>query len=422
MDWVEHAIWWQVYPLGFCGAPIRDPEPTPAPRLRRLTGWLDYAIELGTSGLLLGPVFASQTHGYDTVDPMRVDPRLGTNEDLLALIDAAHTRGVRVMLDGVFNHVGIDHPDFAALPRVGPRSRQAGMFRLTWPGGEDAWRPGTAPDYERFEGQDWLPELDHSCEAVVELVTDVMTHWCSRGVDGWRLDAAYAIDPTFWTRVLPRVRRAHPEVYIVGEVIHGDYAAIVSASGMDAVTQYELWQAIWHSLAEANFYELDWTLGRNAELLRTFVPWTFIGNHDVTRIASAVGPDGAVTALAVLMTVGGIPSIYSGDEQGFTGVKEERAGGDDAVRPAFPASPDGLAPWGWGVYRAHQDLIGLRRRNPWLTTATTSAVALENQRYTYRVRAADSSACLDVSIDLTSTPRATIRDGGGTVLWEQAGH
>ena len=138
----------------------------------------------------------------------------------------------------VFNHVGIDHPAFAALPQVGPDSRQASMFRLTWPGGPEAWTPGTAPDYERFEGQDWLPELNHSCEAVADLVTEVMTHWCERGVDGWRLDAAYAVDPAFWTRVLPRVRRAHPEVYVVGEVIHGDYAAIVAASGMDSVTQY----------------------------------------------------------------------------------------------------------------------------------------------------------------------------------------
>ena len=396
-DWVRHAIAWHVFPLGAVGAPALcppgDPDDASSPagamaaehRLRRLIPWLDRLIELGCNVLVLGPVFHSMSHGYDTVDHMRLDPRLGTNEDLVALIEAAHARGVRVMLDGVFNHVGIDHPAFAALPQVGPDSRQASMFRLTWPGGPEAWTPGTAPDYERFEGQDWLPELNHSCEAVADLVTEVMTHWCERGVDGWRLDAAYAVDPAFWTRVLPRVRRAHPEVYVVGEVIHGDYAAIVAASGMDSVTQYELWQAIWHSLADANFYELDWTLGRNAELLETFVPWTFVGNHDTTRIASQL-PDARRLphALALLMTLPGTPAVYYGDEDGLRAVKEDRLGGDDAIRPELPASPEDRPA---GPVRAlHQALIGARRRLPWLHDAEVEALHLDNTVLSLRLR------------------------------------
>ena len=400
-DWVRHAIAWHVFPLGAVGAPALcppgDPDDASSPagamaaehRLRRLLPWLDRLVELGCNVLMLGPVFHSMSHGYDTVDHMRLDPRLGTNEDLVALIEAAHARGVRVMLDGVFNHVGIDHPAFAALPQVGPDSRQASMFRLTWPGGPEAWTPGTAPDYERFEGQDWLPELNHSCEAVADLVTEVMTHWCERGVDGWRLDAAYAVDPAFWTRVLPRVRRAHPEVYVVGEVIHGDYAAIVAASGMDSVTQYELWQAIWHSLADANFYELDWTLGRNAELLGTFVPWTFVGNHDTTRIASQL-PDARRLphALALLMTLPGTPAVYYGDEDGLRAVKEDRLGGDDAIRPELPASPEDR-PAG-PVRSLHQELIGLRRRLPWLHDAEVEALHLDNTVLSLRMRARPS--------------------------------
>ena len=402
-DWVRHAIAWHVFPLGAVGAPALcppgDPDDASSPagamaaehRLRRLIPWLDRLIELGCNVLMLGPVFHSMSHGYDTVDHMRLDPRLGTNEDLVALIEAARARGVRVMLDGVFNHVGINHPAFAALPQVGPDSRQASMFRLTWPGGPEAWTPGTAPDYERFEGQDWLPELNHSCEAVADLVTEVMTHWCERGVDGWRLDAAYAVDPAFWTRVLPRVRRAHPEVYVVGEVIHGDYAAIVAASGMDSVTQYELWQAIWHSLADANFYELDWTLGRNAELLETFVPWTFVGNHDTTRIASQL-PDARRLphALALLMTLPGTPAIYYGDEDGLRAVKEDRLGGDDAIRPELPASPEDRPA---GPVRAlHQELIGVRRRLPWLHDAEVEALHLDNTVLSLRMRARSSES------------------------------
>jgi cyclomaltodextrinase len=409
MGWVEHAIWWHVYPLGFSGAPIRSAEPSPAPRLRHLLDWLDYAVELGTSGLLLGPVFASRSHGYDTVDHFHVDPRLGTDQDLDDLIAACRSRGLRVVLDGVFSHVDATHPDLLRALDEGPGSDAAALFDIDW----DAREPRV------FEGHGALARLDHGDPRTAEYVTRVLDHWLDRGVDGWRLDAAYSVPAGFWATVLPAVRERHPDAWFLGEVIHGDYAAVVRDSGFDTVTQYELWKAIWSSLSDRNLFELDWTLQRHAGLLEHFVPQTFVGNHDVTRIASTLGPDGAVTALAVLMTTGGIPSIYYGDEQGFTGVKEEKLGGDDDVRPPFPATPSGLAEWGEPIHRAHQDLIGLRRRHPWLTTATTSSVQLENEKYTYRASARDGGEHLDVTIDLTGTPTASIHDPAGQVLWQQ---
>lgn len=411
MDWVEHAIWWQVYPLGFCGAPIRDPEPTPAPRLRRLMGWLDYAIELGTSGLLLGPVFASQTHGYDTVDQFRIDPRLGGEEDFDALVAACSQRGLRLLLDGVFSHVGAQYPDVIRALDEGPGGPTADLFDIDWnaPGG---------PAPRVFEGHASLVRLNHASERAVQYVTAVMEHWLARGIDGWRLDAAYSVDTGFWARVIPAVRDRHPNAWFLGEVIHGDHSRFVASSGVDATTQYELWKAIWSSIKDRNFFELDWALNRHNGFLAHFTPNTFIGNHDVTRIASVIGSDGAVMALAILLTLGGIPSIYYGDEQGFTGIKEERAGGDDAIRPAFPDTPSELADWGQNVHRAHQDLIGLRRRNPWLVTATTTPLHLENTRYTYRAAARDGSNHLDVAIDIAGTPSLVIKNANGHVLWE----
>lgn len=411
MDWVEHAIWWQVYPLGFCGAPIRDPEPTPAPRLRRLMGWLDYAIELGTSGLLLGPVFASQTHGYDTVDQFRIDPRLGGEEDFAALVAACSQRGLHLLLDGVFSHVGAQHPDVIRALDEGPGGPTADLFDIDWnaPGG---------PAPRLFEGHTSLVRLNHASERVVQYVTAVMEHWLARGIDGWRLDAAYSVDTDFWARVIPAIRDRHPNAWFLGEVIHGDHSRFVASSGVDATTQYELWKAIWSSIKDRNFFELDWALNRHNGFLAHFTPNTFIGNHDVTRIASVIGSDGAVVALAILLTLGGIPSIYYGDEQGFTGVKEERVGGDDAIRPAFPDAPSELADWGQNIHRAHQDLIGLRRRNPWLVTAATTPLHLENTRYTYRAAAKDGSNHLDVAIDLAAASSVVIRSASGHVLWE----
>lgn len=211
-----------------------------------------------------------------------------------------------------------------------------------------------------------------------------MNHWLDRGADGWRLDAAYAVPRAFWAEVLRRVRRAHPDAYLLGEVIHGDYAEIVQDTGLDSVTQYELWKALWSALNDRNFFELAWALTRHNTLLDSFVPLTFVGNHDVTRMASKITDDRHhAHALVALLTLGGTPSVYYGDEQAFRGIKEDRVGGDDAVRPAFPADPAGLAQEGWPFYRLHQDLIGLRRRHPWLHRARTRVVELANEHLIY---------------------------------------
>lgn len=217
-----------------------------------------------------------------------------------------------------------------------------------------------------------------------------MTHWLRRGADGWRLDAAYAVPAEFWAGVLPRVRAEFPDAYVVGEVIHGDYGDFVARSTVDSVTQYELWKAVWSALNEGNFFELAWALDRHNTFLDTFVPQTFLGNHDVTRLASRlIDARHLPHALALLLTVGGTPSVYAGDEQGFTGVKEDREHGDDAVRPPFPARPDGLAPYGRPLYHLHQELIGLRRRHPWLHRARTSTVHLTNEQFAYEAAAGD---------------------------------
>jgi cyclomaltodextrinase / maltogenic alpha-amylase / neopullulanase len=369
-SWADHAVLWHVYPLGFTGAE-RAALPPGEPvrhRLGQLTGWLDYAVELGCSGLLLGPVFASQTHGYDTVDHFRIDARLGDEDDFDALAAAAAGRGLRLILDGVFNHVGRGFPAFQAALHRGAGTPAARWFKRTADGA----------DFAVFEGHGQLVELDHDEPAVVEYVAEVMNHWLARGAGGWRLDAAYAVPPAFWAKVLPVVRAEHPDTWFLGEMIHGDYAAYAAESGLDSVTQYELWKAIWSSLNDRNFFELDHALGRhNAFCDSGLRPQTFTGNHDVTRLASMLDdPRHIGHALAVLCCVAGVPSIYYGDEQAFRGVKEHRAGGDDEIRPAFPASPAELAPDGWPVYRLHQRLIGFRRRHPWLARARTAAESL----------------------------------------------
>lgn len=401
--WVDHAMWWHVYPLGFTGAERSADGTTPVThRLAHVERWLDYVVDLGLNGLALGPVFASSTHGYDTVDHLRVDPRLGDRADLDRLLAAAHDRGVRVLLDGVFNHVGDQHPLFRAALAGGPGAPEAELFRIRWTDG--------SPEWDCFEGHRSLVTLNHDSPRVADLVSDVMTHWLDAGADGWRLDAAYAVPAASWRRVTDRIRATHPEAYLMGEVIHGDYPAFVAEAGLDSVTQYELWKAIWSSVLDRNWHELAWTLGRHDAFLETFVPYTFVGNHDVTRIASRVG-DATLAghALLVLMTVGGTPAVYYGDEQAYRGVKEDRAGGDDEVRPPYPATPDDLAgpdlaPDGRAAHDRHAALIGLRRRHPWLHTARTHVVEVTSTRLAYEARAADGTAALLVALNLDDEP------------------
>lgn len=379
-------LWWQLHPLTFLGA-----EPTALPdgaevqhRLPRLVRWLDHVVALGADGLLLGPVFASSSHGYDTTDHLRVDPRLGDADDLAELVRAAQQRGVTVALDGVFNHVGRGYGPFQDVLREGPGSRYAGWFRLRWP--EDGWAgPGSEPDYDTFEGHGPLVALDHTEPEVRAVVEQVLDHWAGYGVTAWRLDAAYAVAPDFLRQVTSRAREQRPGSWFLGEVIHGDYGRIAEASGLDAVTQYELWKAVWSGISDRNFFELAHALGRHQDFAAATTPQTFLGNHDVTRIATRL-PDERHLAHAevVLLTVAGVPSVYAGDELGLHGRKEEREGGDDAVRPAFPAEPPAPPEEVPGTFGRYRDLARLRREHPWLETCRTEVVALANEHLVYR--------------------------------------
>ena len=173
----------------------------------------------------------------------------------------------------------------------------------------------------------------------------------------------------------------------------------LAESGLDAVTQYELWKAIWSSINDRNFHELAWTLTRHDTMLATFAPMTFLGNHDVTRIATKVeDPAHLVHALVVLFTVGGTPSVYAGDEQGFRGTKTDRAGGDDEVRPAFPDDPAQLSRIGAPVLNLHKQLIALRRQQPWLHRARLTVEHVTNDQLVYRCAQGDRAIVVGLNL------------------------
>ena len=393
-SWIRDAICWQVYPLGFCGAPrVREDlggegyggadGENVVHRLPRLVGWLDHLVSLGANVLLLNPVFDSVSHGYDTLEHRRLDPRLGDDRDIDALIAACHERGIRVVLDGVFNHVSDRHPVARRAIAAGPGTEEGARIRWS----------GSSP--YGFEGNADLIEIDLADPVIQDRVVEIMGRWLERGADGWRLDAMYAAGPEAWAPILERVRAAHTEAWILGEVIHGDYPAFAQASGADSITQYELWKAIWSGLADHNLFELAHALGRHQDFLDAAGgqhPQIFVGNHDTTRIASQLSDGRDLSAAyALLALLPGIPTVYAGDEFGASGIKEERAGGDDAIRPWFPGDPGDVvaaaasadsAPGGPDhltllkpeaaerILEVHRRLFSLRRRESWLATAS----------------------------------------------------
>jgi cyclomaltodextrinase / maltogenic alpha-amylase / neopullulanase len=185
----------------------------------------------------------------------------------------------------------------------------------------DFGRPG--PDgfaYANFEGHDCLVKLNHANPQVLDWAVDMAKYWIERGVDGFRLDAAYAIRTSFLAAFADRTRAMRSDVFLVGEVIHGDYARTAKEGHLTSITQYELWKAIWSSLNDGNFFELAHALKRHADYCQQFEPWTFVGNHDTTRIATQLTDRRHFGhALALLFTLPGIPAIYAGDEQGAGG-------------------------------------------------------------------------------------------------------
>jgi len=327
--------------------------------LPAITSWIERVAALGCGGVLLTPIHESSTHGYDTIDACALDPRLGSDADLDALVDACRARDLRVVLDGVFNHVGR-------------------AFRRT------DWLSGRS-----WEGHDELAELDHGNPEVLTWAVDVARHWLDRGADGWRLDVAYTIPRPFLRSFTEQVRATHPEALLFGEMIHGDYASFVADTGLHGVTQYELFKAIWSSFNDGNCWELAHALERHGEFSARFAPITFLGNHDVTRIRSNLQDERHLEhALAVLFTVPGVPCTYYGDELGWTGVKEDRAGGDDAIRQPLPQDASGE------VDGRFAEWIAFRRHRPELTTSRIEVLDKTNR--TIRYRTGDVTVSLDL--------------------------
>lgn len=335
--WAEDAVFYHVYPLGLCGAPTRnDFDAPPVERLDRLLGWLDHIRDLGCNVLYVGPLFESTAHGYDTADYWHLDRRLGTDETLKRLVAACHEKGIRVVFDGVFNHVGRDFWAFRDVRSRGADSQYRDWFaNLRFQGRSPYDDPFV---YEAWNGNFDLVKLNLRNPAVREHILGAVRSWIvDFGADGLRLDAADVVDLDFLRALAGLCRSIKPDFWLFGEVVHGDYRRWANAKTLDSVTNYECYKGLYSSLVDRNYFEIAFALNRQFGpdgIYRGLPLYNFADNHDQDRVASKLPDRRLLYPLHMLLfTMPGVPSIYYGSEWGIEG--KLRRGDDRPVRPAI---------------------------------------------------------------------------------------
>ncbi len=337
MAWYDEAVFYHIYPLGLTGAPKTNSYGEPEHRLNTLIPWIGHIREIGCSALYIGPLFESVGHGYETTDYKKLDSRLGTNADLTAFVEECHRQGVRVILDGVFNHTG---RDFFAFQDI-RKNREASPYK-DWYCHVNFWGNNEYNDgfsYDNWGGYDLLAKLNQNNPEVRDYICDVIRFWAREfKIDGIRLDAADVLDFGYMQALRQTANEIGPDFWLMGEVIHGDYTRWVNGGTLHSVTNYHLHKALYSGHNDHNYFEIAHTVkrlygmgGNRPEGLKLY---NFVDNHDVERIYTKLNNKAHFTPVHILLyTLPGVPSVYYGSEFGIEGKKERYS--DDSLRPAL---------------------------------------------------------------------------------------
>ena len=334
MAWYDEAVFYHIYPLGLAGAPETNPYGAPVHRLRELIPWIEHIRDLGCTALYIGPLFQSVGHGYETTDYRLLDTRLGTNEDLTAFVRLCHEAGLRVILDGVFNHTGRDFFAYRDIRENRERSRYLGWYRGVDLNGNNSFGDGFS--CENWGGYELLPRLELRNPETAAYLLDTVRFWVSEfDIDGLRLDAADVLDFGFMGELHRLADSVKEDFWLMGEVIHGDYTRWVGGGVLHAVTNYQLHKALYSAHNDRNYFEIAHTVKRQLDMdLRGGQLYSFADNHDVERIMTKLRRREHYLPVHVLLyTLPGIPSVYYGSEFGVEGRKER--GSDASLRPSL---------------------------------------------------------------------------------------
>lgn len=376
--WAYNETFYQIYPIGFCGAPTANDAVT-VNRIKKVAEWSGYFEKLGIGSIILNPIFESDNHGYDTRDFRNIDCRLGTNDDFKAVCEELHTHGVKIILDGVFNHVGRGFWAFRDVQEKRWDSPYKDWFKISFDG-NSCYNDGFW--YEGWEGHYELVKLNLQNPAVVDYLLDCVKFWIEEfGIDGLRLDVAYSLDREFMKRLRHFCEACKPGFALIGEVLFGDYNLIVNDDMLHSCTNYECYKGIFSSFNSMNMFEIahslnrqygpeQWCLYRGKHLMN------FVDNHDVTRIASILTKkEHLPLTYGILFGMPGIPCIYYGSEWGEEGVKAPN--NDYALRPCFEEpKPNELT-------KLVEKLIRIRRESDGLCNGGYHNVVITNHQLVF---------------------------------------
>ena len=383
--WYNEAVFYHIYPLGLLGAPKKNEGTEIEHRMNGLLPWIDHMKDLGVTAVYIGPLFESTTHGYDTKDYKKVDRRLGDNEDFKDFVKKCHKAGIHVVVDGVFNHTGREFFAFQDIQKNREHSPYVNWYKGVNFGWNSPYNDGFG--YEAWRNCFELVNLNLYEQAVRDYLFDVIHFWIQEfDIDGIRLDCADCLTFDFMKEMRWRTSQEKEDFWLMGEVIHGDYARWANDDVLHSVTNYELHKGLYSGHNDHNYFEIAHTIRRefdeNGGIYKGRTLYSFADNHDVDRLMSKLNnKDHIREVYTLLYTLPGIPSIYYGSEWGIEGRKQGAS--DDAMRPQLDLEKmqkENPHP----ELTAHIAALGkMRKENPVLADGKYRELVLTNRQYAY---------------------------------------
>lgn len=403
--WAYESVFYQIYPLGFCGAPFEN-DGVLTSRIKKVIDWIPHMKKLGIDAIYFSPVFESDTHGYNTRDYTKIDVRLGTNEEFAEVCQALHKEGIKVVLDGVFNHVGRGFWAFQDVLQNREQSPYVNWFHRIDFNGNSGYNDGLW--YEGWEGNYDLVKLNLRNDDVVNHIFSAVEGWIREfDIDGIRLDVAYCLDHGFLNRLRGFCDSKKEDFFLLGEVLHGEYGRMLQEMNIHSLTNYQCYKGLHSAFNSANMFEIihsllrlfgpeDWTVCRGAHLL------SFADNHDVSRIASIIQNEKHLPLIyAMVFGMPGIPCVYYGSEWG---VKADKSQGDPALRPCID-TPE------WNELTEYISRLAEAKKNSHaLNYGVMRSIVLTNQQCIFE-RKSDQERVL-VAINMADAPYTAHFDAG----------
>ncbi|WP_408070603.1 alpha-amylase family glycosyl hydrolase [Butyrivibrio sp. JL13D10] len=405
MAWYDEAVFYHIYPLGLLGAPKENTYDSVTHRLKELDPWIKHIKEIGCNALYIGPLFESVGHGYETTDYRKLDSRLGDNKDLKRFVKKCHDNGIRVILDGVFNHTGRDFFAFKDIKEKREGSRYRDWYCNVNFYGNNEYNDGFS--YDNWGGYNLLVKLNQRNPEVKDYICHTIRFWVDEfDIDGLRLDAADVLDFDFMKTLRAVANEVKPDFWLMGEVIHGDYSRWVNDGTLHSVTNYVMHKALYSGHNDHNYFEIAHTQRRLEGMIPSgqngFKLYNFVDNHDVERIFTKLSNKAHFTPVHILLyTLPGIPSIYYGSEFAIEGRKEQHS--DASLRPALNIADYKDAVKNNPATRLIAALGQIRRENPELSYGDYKELLLQNRQYAFSRNYNGRSVVVTVNSDDNDT-------------------